>query len=98
MSCQLVAAPVPLERSILTNVCLPQLRGRANAFVSIVDDLGKGLGELSSFNRHDSVGALQSCLPRKQCVATTAAITEALKISLGSQHAFAADIAAMKWL
>ena len=36
--------PVPLERSILTNVCRPTLRGRANALVSIVDDLGKGLG------------------------------------------------------
>ena len=35
---------MPLERSILANVCLPQLRGRANALVSIVDDLGKGLG------------------------------------------------------
>lgn len=41
---QLVVIPVPLERSILTNVCLPQFRGRANALVSIVDDLGKGLG------------------------------------------------------
>mmetsp|Transcript_21865 Transcript_21865/g.45296 ORF Transcript_21865/g.45296 Transcript_21865/m.45296 type:complete len:219 (-) Transcript_21865:74-730(-) len=40
----LVVIPVPLERSILTNVCLPQSRGRANALVSIVDDLGKGLG------------------------------------------------------
>ena len=44
MLLQLVVIPVPLERSILTNVCLPQLRGRANALVSIVDDLGKGLG------------------------------------------------------
>ena len=40
----LVVIPVPLERSILVNVCLPQSRGRANALVSIVDDLGKGLG------------------------------------------------------
>lgn len=40
----LVVIPVPLERSILTNVCRPTLRGRANALVSIVDDLGKGLG------------------------------------------------------
>ncbi|KAL7535058.1 hypothetical protein ACHAXR_006239 [Thalassiosira sp. AJA248-18] len=40
----LVVIPVPLERSILTNVCLPNLRGRANALVCIVDDLGKGLG------------------------------------------------------
>lgn len=44
ISGMLVVIPVPLERAILTNVCLPQLRGRANAFVSIVDDLGKGLG------------------------------------------------------
>ena len=36
--------PVPLERSILSNVCLPKLRGQANALVSIVDELGKGLG------------------------------------------------------
>lgn len=41
---QLVVMPVPLERSILTNVCLPYLRGRANALVGIFDDLGKGLG------------------------------------------------------
>lgn len=40
----LVVIPVPLERAILTNVCLPRSRGRANALVSIVDDLGKGLG------------------------------------------------------
>jgi MFS family permease len=40
----LVVIPVPLERSILTNICEPQSRGRANALVSIVDDLGKGLG------------------------------------------------------
>lgn len=40
----LVVIPVPLERAILTNVCLPRSRGRANAIVSIVDDLGKGLG------------------------------------------------------
>ena len=40
----LVVIPVPLERAILTNVCLPKSRGRANAIVSIVDDLGKGLG------------------------------------------------------
>ena len=44
ISGMLVVIPVPLERAILANVCLPQLRGRANAFVSIVDDLGKGLG------------------------------------------------------
>lgn len=49
--------PVPLERAILTNVCTPQLRGRANALVSIVDDLGKGLGPalvsilITSFDR-----------------------------------------------
>lgn len=48
---------VPLERSILTNVCLPRLRGRANALVSITDDLGKGLGPalvsllITSFDR-----------------------------------------------
>lgn len=52
-----VVIPVPLERSILTNVCLPRLRGRANAFVSITDDLGKGLGPalvsllITSFDR-----------------------------------------------
>ena len=39
----LVVVPVPLERAILTNVCLPRSRGRANALVSITDDLGKGL-------------------------------------------------------
>ena len=48
---------VPLERSILTNVCMPRLRGRANALVSITDDLGKGLGPalvsllITSFDR-----------------------------------------------
>lgn len=53
----LVVVPVPLERSILTNVCLPTLRGRANAIVSIADDLGKGLGPalvsllITSFDR-----------------------------------------------
>ena len=53
----LVVIPVPLERAILTNVCLPQSRGRANALVSIVDDLGKGLGPalvsllISTFDR-----------------------------------------------
>lgn len=67
--------PVPIERVILTNVCLPgkkivptekswnqssfshlknlcfmyyldclETRGRANSFLSIIDDLGKGLG------------------------------------------------------
>lgn len=41
---QLVVMPVPLERSILTNVCPPELRGRANAILGIFDDLGKGLG------------------------------------------------------
>lgn len=52
-----VVIPVPLERSILTNVCLPRLRGRANAMVSITDDLGKGLGPalvsllITSFDR-----------------------------------------------
>lgn len=52
-----VVIPVPLERSILTNVCLPRLRGRAQALVSITDDLGKGLGPalvsllITSFDR-----------------------------------------------
>ena len=53
----LVVIPVPLERSILTNVCLPRLRGRSNAIVCIADDLGKGLGPalvsllITSFDR-----------------------------------------------
>lgn len=36
--------PIPIERAILTNVTLPETRGRANSFLSIIDDLGKGLG------------------------------------------------------
>ena len=40
----LVVIPVPLERAILTNVTVPETRGRANSFLSILDDLGKGLG------------------------------------------------------
>ena len=40
----LVVIPVPLERAILTNVTVPESRGRANSFLSILDDLGKGLG------------------------------------------------------
>ncbi|KAK1744135.1 hypothetical protein QTG54_004668 [Skeletonema marinoi] len=57
MSGILVVIPVPLERSILTNVCLPRLRGRSNAIVCIADDLGKGLGPalvsllITSFDR-----------------------------------------------
>ncbi|KAL7548454.1 hypothetical protein ACHAWF_011741 [Thalassiosira exigua] len=57
LSGMLVVIPVPLERSILTNVCLPKSRGRANAIVGIVDDLGKGLGPalvsllITSFDR-----------------------------------------------
>ncbi|KAL7446942.1 hypothetical protein ACHAXM_010685 [Skeletonema potamos] len=52
-----IIVTVPLERSILTNVCLPRLRGRAQALVSITDDLGKGLGPalvsllITSFDR-----------------------------------------------
>ncbi len=57
LSGALVVIPVPLERSILTNVCLPRLRGRSNAIVCISDDLGKGLGPalvsllITSFDR-----------------------------------------------
>lgn len=40
----LATIPVPLERAILTNVTVPESRGRANSFLSIIDDLGKGLG------------------------------------------------------
>lgn len=40
----LATMPVPLERAILTNVTVPESRGRANSFLSIIDDLGKGLG------------------------------------------------------
>jgi len=40
----LATIPVPLERAILTNVTVPEARGRANSFLSIIDDLGKGLG------------------------------------------------------
>ena len=36
--------PIPIERAILTNVTLPETRGRANSFLGIIDDLGKGLG------------------------------------------------------
>ena len=34
--------PIPIERAILTNVTLPESRGRANSFLNIIDDLGKG--------------------------------------------------------
>ena len=40
----LATIPVPLERAILTNVTVPESRGRANSLLSIIDDLGKGLG------------------------------------------------------
>ena len=36
--------PVPIERAILTNVTVPNARGRANSLLGIIDDLGKGLG------------------------------------------------------
>lgn len=36
--------PIPIERAILANTTLPETRGRANSFLNIVDDLGKGLG------------------------------------------------------
>jgi MFS family permease len=36
--------PVPIERAILSNVTLPESRGRANSLLNIIDDLGKGLG------------------------------------------------------
>ena len=36
--------PVPIERAILINVVMPEARGRANALLSIIDELGKGLG------------------------------------------------------
>ena len=42
----LAIVPVPIERAILTNVSLPESRGRANSFLGMVDDLGKGLGPL----------------------------------------------------
>jgi MFS family permease len=40
----LAIIPVPIERAITANICLPETRGRANSFLGIVDDLGKGLG------------------------------------------------------
>ena len=40
----LAVIPVPIERAILTNVTVPESRGRANSILGIIDDLGKGLG------------------------------------------------------
>jgi predicted MFS family arabinose efflux permease len=40
----LLIVPVPIERAILSNVTLPEARGRANSFLSMVDNLGKALG------------------------------------------------------
>eukprot|EP00521_Asterionellopsis_glacialis_P016124 CAMPEP_0195295422 /NCGR_PEP_ID=MMETSP0707-20130614/17353_1 /TAXON_ID=33640 /ORGANISM="Asterionellopsis glacialis, Strain CCMP134" /LENGTH=548 /DNA_ID=CAMNT_0040356651 /DNA_START=22 /DNA_END=1665 /DNA_ORIENTATION=+ len=40
----LVIIPIPIERAILANVTLPESRGRANSFLGIIDDLGKGAG------------------------------------------------------
>lgn len=44
MSGFLSVFPVPIERAILSNVTLPESRGRANSLLNIIDDLGKGLG------------------------------------------------------
>ncbi len=35
---------VPIERAIIVNVTLPETRGRANAFLGVIDDIGKGFG------------------------------------------------------
>lgn len=40
----LTVASVPIERAIIVNVTLPETRGRANAFLGVIDDLGKGFG------------------------------------------------------
>jgi len=40
----LAVIPVPLERAIPTNVTVPESRGRANSCLTVIDDLGKGLG------------------------------------------------------
>jgi predicted MFS family arabinose efflux permease len=40
----LTILPIPIERAILANVTLPETRGRANAFLNMIDDLGKGFG------------------------------------------------------
>jgi len=40
----LTIIPIPIERAILSNVTLPETRGRAMAFLNIIDDLGKGFG------------------------------------------------------
>ena len=40
----LAVIPVPLERAILTNVTVPESRGRANSCLTVIDDLGKALG------------------------------------------------------
>ena len=36
--------PLPIERAILNNVSLPERRGRANSFLSVIDNVGKALG------------------------------------------------------
>ena len=40
----LAVFPLPIERAILNNVCLPERRGRANSFLSVIDNVGKACG------------------------------------------------------
>ena len=36
--------PLPIEQAILNNVSLPERRGRANSFLSVIDNIGKAFG------------------------------------------------------
>lgn len=69
--------PIPIERAILSNVSLPEARGRANSFLSLIDDIGKALGPfllstmISSLGRQQAfrwsligwiIGGIVSCL------------------------------------
>lgn len=48
--------PIPIERAILSNTVLPEMRGLANSFLNIIDGLGKGLGPFLLSTMIASVG------------------------------------------